>query len=144
MQKTAPQFGIAQVDAKDRPGAYAVIIKDHKILAVLRKGFYHLPGGGIDEGETPEKAALRELKEETGYSGRVVKKLGAANQYVDSQTYGCINKLGSYFIIEVTEKGKKSPEDPTDQPLWISFEEYFKQAAHESHQWIVKELLKSF
>jgi ADP-ribose pyrophosphatase len=29
------------------------------------------PAGLIDEGESPEQAAVRELKEETGYSGKV-------------------------------------------------------------------------
>lgn len=29
------------------------------------------PGGGVDEGETPSEAAIRELHEETGYDGNV-------------------------------------------------------------------------
>ena len=32
------------------------------------------PAGLIDEGESPEQAAVRELKEETGYSGKVCLK----------------------------------------------------------------------
>ena len=42
--------------------------KHDKILLVKRKDIpiWVLPGGGIDVGETPENAAIRELKEETG------------------------------------------------------------------------------
>lgn len=36
---------------------------------------YTLPGGHIDEGESPELAAIRELREETGYSAKEMIKL---------------------------------------------------------------------
>ncbi|MGL4324904.1 MAG: NUDIX hydrolase [Beijerinckiaceae bacterium] len=34
-----------------------------------RRGFWYTPGGGIDPGETPEQAALREIDEEMGIRG---------------------------------------------------------------------------
>lgn len=36
---------------------------------------WNFPGGGIEPGETPEEACIRELKEETGYTIRVLRLL---------------------------------------------------------------------
>ena len=38
--------------------------------------FYSIPGGGIEDGETPEQTAIRELKEECGLDGVIIKKTG--------------------------------------------------------------------
>ncbi len=49
----------------------AIIEKDRKVLLVKRnhepfKGYWCIPGGHIDFGETAEQAVIREVKEETG------------------------------------------------------------------------------
>jgi 8-oxo-dGTP diphosphatase len=55
-----------------KPGAKAVIVHEGKILLVLRDNIptisypntWNTPGGGIEEGESPREAIIRELQEE--------------------------------------------------------------------------------
>ncbi len=55
---------------RKRSRSVAIIVRDGKILMekvhFFERDFYTMPGGGIEEGETPEQAVLRELMEETG------------------------------------------------------------------------------
>jgi 8-oxo-dGTP pyrophosphatase MutT (NUDIX family) len=48
------------------PAAGGVVQSEEGFLFIFRKGHWDLPKGKIDKGETPEEAALREVREETG------------------------------------------------------------------------------
>ena len=50
-----------------------LLIKEYSVGS--NSFLYTLPGGHLDEGEPPEIAAMRELREETGYSAREILKL---------------------------------------------------------------------
>ncbi|QZY53461.1 NUDIX hydrolase [Leucobacter tenebrionis] len=60
--------------------AYAVVERRGKILLThWRRGHLHgwtLPGGGLESGEDPRDAVVREVLEETGLEARVGKLLG--------------------------------------------------------------------
>lgn len=65
----------------NRPISTAVITSDGKVLMIRRRVaegelLWAFPGGGIEQGETPEQAAVRETAEEVGLEVKAVKVLG--------------------------------------------------------------------
>ena len=62
---------------RQRVAAYAVILREDRILlsrlspSVSRGELWTLPGGGLDHGESPRDAVVREVHEETGLSAEV-------------------------------------------------------------------------
>ena len=61
-------------------GVGALIFNRDKILLVERgkeplKGYWSLPGGALETGETLEQGAIREVREETGLEVRPIKVL---------------------------------------------------------------------
>jgi 8-oxo-dGTP pyrophosphatase MutT (NUDIX family) len=72
-------------------------------LAAIRpagkpEGLWALPKGGLDPGESPEEAALREVAEETGAHGRSLGKLGDV-RYVYTWKGTRIFKVVSFFLV---------------------------------------------
>lgn len=58
------------------PAAGGIVMKDGNFVSIVRKGIPDLPKGHVEQGETPEEAALREVEEETGIGNlKIVKAL---------------------------------------------------------------------
>ena len=67
-------------------------------------GLWALPKGQIDEGETGEETALREIAEETGATGRSIGKLGDVRYWFNWEGER-IFKVVSFFLVRY-ESGK--------------------------------------
>ncbi len=108
-QPPTPEYGLPPVpepskanqDASDGPpkttgkGVGVLVVRDGKILTGLRRteGTFCGPGGHIEDGETPEQAALRETQEEFGITPteliHIGSTSGAAKPYLPSEIYLC-------------------------------------------------------
>ena len=68
----------------DRSRSVAIVVRNGKILMervfYFGREFFTVPGGGIEPGETPDQAVLRELKEECGVDGTVVRPLAVQHK----------------------------------------------------------------
>lgn len=78
------------------PAAVAIAEQGSELLLIKRslppgEGLWTFPSGFMEAGETPEKACLRELKEETGMVGEIQKLVGIYHAY--SQIYGDVLNL---------------------------------------------------
>lgn len=94
-------------------------MKDGKIVMIKRgrapaKGKWSFPSGFIELGETPEEAALRELKEESGVTGKILGLIGA--YYEDSEVYGDL--LVIMYLVKATGGEIRAGDDAVDARLF--------------------------
>ncbi|MBI3587908.1 NUDIX hydrolase [Candidatus Micrarchaeota archaeon] len=98
----------------------AIVVEAGRVLLARRKfppfaGFYCLPGGRVDRNETTRQCVLRELFEETGLKGKVVRMLGVYDEPGRDER----QTIAVAFIVEL-EKGQ-SPLNETKETEGIAF-----------------------
>ena len=111
---TAPK-GHAYREIVEHNGAVAaVVLTDDGKIVMVRQYRYacgrvvlEVPAGKIDRGETdPEAAMIRELKEETGYTAKRIKKL---TSFYPSTAFS--NEELIIYIAKDLVPGKQNPDD---------------------------------
>ncbi|MEP7158862.1 MAG: NUDIX domain-containing protein [Chloroflexota bacterium] len=119
---------------RTRLAAYALCAEDDALLLVRvapgypSAGVWTLPGGGVNFGEDPAAAALRELTEESGMTGEIDRLA-----FVDSITGENQPELGPdpwhgvriVYTVRVTGgELRDEVEESTDKAEWVALAEF--------------------
>lgn len=114
---------------KIRHGVYALLPARDRLLLTRQYADapeIQLPGGGIDPGEHPIAALHREVLEETGWTIRSPRRLGAFRNFTYMPEYDLwAEKLCTIYWAEPVRR-LGPPTEPDHHPLWLTPD----QAAH--------------
>lgn len=90
---------------------------------------WSLPKGHVEAGETTEQAAMREVAEETGISGRITARLGSVD-YTFTAAGKRIHKRVHHFLM-VAIGGELSDADiEVTEVAWVPLEELDERLAY--------------
>lgn len=98
-----------------------VVNAKEKLLFIKRNGFWDLPKGHAEQGESIEQTALREVEEECGLSGlRIVKPL-IITYHTYSLKKNTVLKQVHWFVMEYlgAEKGIPQKEEGITKIKWF-------------------------
>lgn len=97
--------------------AFGIIVDEQRQVLLCHRtdvDLWNLPGGGVEKGETPRQAVMREVKEETGFDAEV---RWLAGIYMNPGR----RKVSFTFVCKVVG-GKKTTSDESDAVKYFAFE----------------------
>ena len=114
------------MDKPIRKAVWCYLIKDNEVVVTnykkgnKKEGYYDIPGGKIEEGESPKQTAIREMKEETGIEIQNLKYKGIMTiEYPDRMF------IFDTFISKEYEGEPQEFEENTSE--WIDIDELLKK-----------------
>lgn len=117
-----------------------VLVKkiDNKSLVLLvsskKTGEWVLPKGHIDPGEKPDEAAVREVVEETGYTGEIISYLGEVPRYAFNNE----DLLVSYYLMfPVNDEAQPAEERKKE---WVEISQAIQMVKKEDLKKLLREV----
>lgn len=110
--------------SKTRAGSRAVIVRDGMLLLSHEtvSGWWLIPGGGVEDGETPGQCCVRETEEETGLIVRPLRQFLTLYEYYEEYRY-----ISHYFVCQVIGTGQMRLTDAEKrrglEPKWLPLTE---------------------
>jgi 8-oxo-dGTP pyrophosphatase MutT (NUDIX family) len=115
--------------------AGVVLIEDDRVALIERHraglDYYVFPGGGMNVGETPEQAAIREAMEELGVEVAIIQELAIIHFDQSTQVYYLVKRVGGEFGMgtgeEFTDADPGDPQEGIYIPVWMPIDDLPQQ-----------------
>lgn len=135
--KIIREFSAGGVVFKDEKGkTYWLITKN--VPNEFFKLAWRLPKGWINEGETTEIAALREVKEEAGVEAKIIKKIATISYVYNHPERGRVFKLVTFFLMEWLNNSPDGFDEETSEIAWLPYEEAVKKLSFSGEKQMLK------
>jgi ADP-ribose pyrophosphatase YjhB (NUDIX family) len=104
-----------------------------------RKGrlLWSLPKGHIEDGETPEQAAVREVEEETGIIGRVVAPLGTIDFWFVAEDRR-VHKTVHHFLMRALGGELSDSDVEVSEVAWVPLSELESRLAYADERRLIR------
>jgi 8-oxo-dGTP diphosphatase len=101
----------------DVRAAGGLVVRDGQVLVVHRPRYddWSLPKGKLEDGESWEEAALREVREETGVGCRLLRELDD-DHYTDRKGRP---KRVRWWLMQAIAVDAREPDGEVDEVRWI-------------------------
>src|SRR3954465_4826276 len=99
-----------------------------------------LPKGGMEDGETPEQVAAREVREETGIDATVIELLGDV-RYTYRRGGRRVRKTVHFFLCEYVRGSTADHDHEVDNARWIALTSAREALSYPGERALIERLL---
>jgi 8-oxo-dGTP diphosphatase len=129
--------------------AGGVVVKDGKLLMIKVKTLsgkfvWTFPKGHIEEGETKEIAAIREVEEETGIKAKIKDFIGDFTYYFKDRDGTVVKKTVYWYLMEPEDSSEPKISDEIVDVRWIDLKEAEDIVSYDSDKKILSIIRQKF
>jgi len=141
-----PRSGLLPVVDETSAGGLVVRVEDGRALTAViarrnRGGRLEwcLPKGHLEGDETPQEAAVREIAEETGITGRVLRHLATIDYWFSGDDRR-VHKVVHHYLLEATGGEltiENDPDHEAEDVAWVVLDEVASRLAYPNERRVV-------
>ena len=134
-------------EAEVELSAGGAVVRDQEVIVIVpvkrdanRRRVLGLPKGHLDEGETPEAAATREVAEETGVTAELIEKLGEVEYSYDRRGRRRAKRV-VFYLFEYRSGSLEDHDQEIEDARWMPLEQAAEALTYPGEREIVRRAL---